>query len=31
MSSKFGQFGPWTTELAALERLNKIIDLKWEK
>ena len=23
MSSKFGQIGPWTTELAALERLKK--------
>ena len=28
MSSKFGEIGPWTTELAALERLKKIpIDL----
>ena len=24
MSSKFGEIGPWTTELAALERLKKI-------
>ena len=23
MSSKFGEIGPWTTELAALERLKK--------
>ena len=23
MSSKFGKIGPWTTELAALERLKK--------
>ena len=31
-SSKFGQIGPRTVELAALERLEKIpIDLKWEK
>ena len=25
MSSKFGEIRPWTTELAALERLKKII------
>ena len=24
MSSKLGEIGPWTTELAALERLKKI-------
>ena len=31
-SSKFSQIGPWTVELAALERLKKIpIHLKWEK
>ena len=24
MNSKFGEIGPWTTELAALERLKKI-------
>ena len=23
MSSKFGEIGPWTTELAALKRLKK--------
>ena len=27
MSSKFGQIGPWTAELAALERLIKIFYL----
>ena len=32
MSSKFGRFRPWTTELAALERMKKNpIDLKWGK
>ena len=32
MSSKFGQIGPRTTELAALERMKKNpIDLKWGK
>ena len=31
-SSNFGLIGPWTAELAALERLKKIpIGLKWEK
>ena len=25
MNSKFGENGPWTTELAALERLKKLI------
>ena len=25
MSSKFGEIGPWTTELAALERLKFIL------
>ena len=31
-SSKFGQIGPRTVELAALEHLEKIpIDLQWEK
>ena len=24
MNSKFGEIGPWTTELATLERLKKI-------
>ena len=24
MSSKYGEIGPWTTELAALERLKKL-------
>ena len=32
MSSKFSEIGPWTTELAALERLKKIpLDLLWRK
>ena len=32
MSSKCGWIGPWTVELAALERLKKIpIDLQWER
>ena len=25
LCSKFGEIGPWTTELAALERLKKIL------
>ena len=31
MSSKFGEIGPWTTELAALERLKKSLRLIMEK
>ena len=31
MSSKFGEIGPWTTELAALERLKKSHRLIMEK
>ena len=31
MSSKFGEIGPWTTELAALERLKKVHRLIMEK
>ena len=27
MSSKFGEIRPWTTELAALERLKNPIDI----
>ena len=31
MNSKFGEIGPWTTELASLERLKKKIQLIMEK
>ena len=31
MSSKFGEIRPWTTELAALERLKKTHSLIMEK
>ena len=31
MSLKFGEIGPWTTELAALERLKKSHRLIMEK
>ena len=31
MSSKFGEIGPWTTELAAFERLKKSHRLIMEK
>ena len=27
MSSKFGEIRPWTAELAALERLKKILSI----
>ena len=30
-SSKFGQIGPWTAELAALECMKKSHRLKWGK
>ena len=31
IGSKFGQIGPLTVELAALERLENLNRLKWEK